>query len=214
MDQDTLVRPDLDAGKELVRRLEQSGVPIDTAFWLQDDDTGIRELVLSTPAVNSVGPLKVRQVIQTILTDLADTDLDQHEISVVGPHSSLARDLKDKVGTNSGLHEIRLDELHIGGHTYRSARVYRALGGKIENGARVRVKHSGRIGTVRGRIKSADGTRYLVVYDLTPDDLRRVGIDFQPPIGAELPASDLELLYVVRTGGWSDYLPQVTRIAG
>jgi hypothetical protein len=214
MDQDTLVRPDLDAGRELIRRLESAGSPVDTAYWLQDDETGIWQLVISSPLVASRGPRRIYDEIWKILLDLHTTDLNRHEISVVGPYSSLVRDLKEQVGTGEDLQEIRLDDLHIGGHKYRSSRIYRAAGGKIENGARVQVKSSGRIGTVRGRLRSPNGPRYLVVYDLTPNELERVGIDLRPPIGDELSAEDLTLLYVVRTGGWPERLPHVTLLAG
>jgi hypothetical protein len=203
----------MDAGHELVRRLESTGVPVDAAYWLQDDETGIWQLVLSSPLVASHGPWRIYDEIGKILLDLGTTDLNRHEISVVGPHSSLVRDLKEQIGTGEDLQEVRLDDLYVGGHKYRSSRIYRAAGGKLENGARVRVKSSGRIGTIRGRLQSPGGPRYLVVYDLTPEDLKRVGVDLHPPIGDELTANDLRLLYVVRTGGWPEKLPQVTRLA-
>jgi len=208
------VRPDLTAGQELVKRLELAAIPIDAAYWLQDDETGIWQLILSSPLVVSRDPRQIYEEIRKILLELPNTDLNRHEISVVSPHSSLVRDVKHVIGTDRGLHEIRLDDLHVGGHKYRSARIYRVVGGKLEQGARVRVKTSGRLGTIQGRLKTPNGARYLVVYDLTPDELERVGVDLHPPIGDELPADDLDLLYVVRTGGWPEKLPQVTRLAG
>jgi hypothetical protein len=219
MDQGILVKSDLDIGHDLILGLERVGIPISAAFWLQDDEDGRWQLVLASPLTESQDVRSIYREIWKVLSGLPSAsgltsdELADYRINVVGPHASLIREIKNKVRTGDELQEIRLDELHMAGRKYRSSRIYRVAGGKIDHGARVRVKSSGRLGTVRGLIKDGGEPRYLVVYELTPDDLKRVGVDLHPPIGDELPADDLELLYVGRVGRWPKTLPRVMRLA-
>jgi hypothetical protein len=219
MDQSILVRADINVGRELILGLERGGVPISAAFWLQDDEDGRWQLVLSSPLADSQDVRGIYREIWNILPGLASrygvgsNDLADYRINVVGQHANLVREIKNKVRTGDELQEIRLDELHMAGRKYRSSRIYRVAGGKFGPDARVRVKSSGRLGTIQGLVKNGDDPRYLVVYDLTLDDLKRVGVDLHPPIGDELPADDLELLYTTRVGRWPKTLPRVMRLA-
>jgi len=211
MDKVILVEPDLIAGQEIVRDLDRRGISVDAALWLQDWDTGVWRLVLSSPAVTSLGPRRIYQATAEILGELPDAQIRLDDISVVGPHHSLVKDLRNVVRTNGDLHQIRLDNLELGGSRFRSARIYRVTGGSFENGARVRIKATDQLGTVRGVVNAPSGPRYLVLYDFRPEDAQPLGSEPRPPVGQDYAADDLELLYVVRTGGWPERLPRVTR---
>jgi hypothetical protein len=214
MDKRTLVRDDLVAGRKVVEELERRGIEVDAAAWLRDYEIGTWRLVISVPAVGRLGSRPVYEAIALILSDMRNSDheIALDDIDIMSPDESLIRDLKTRVGTNNGLHEIRLPRIDIGGHAM-SARIYRAAGGTIENGARVRVKATGQLGTVRGVFPTARGPRYLVLYDLTPEQLQPLDLTPRPPVGQDYAAEDLEFIYVVRTGGWPEKLPEVTRPA-
>ena len=67
-------------------------------------------------------------------------------------------------------------------------------------------------------IRTSSGPRYLVLYDVNPDDLQPLGEKPPPPIGQDYSADDLELRYVVRTAGWpeknADWLVAATMPGG
>jgi hypothetical protein len=51
MDQTTLVTPEIDAGAELIRRLDRS-VPVRAAFWVKDSDEGQWYLYIASDQLN------------------------------------------------------------------------------------------------------------------------------------------------------------------
>jgi hypothetical protein len=197
----TLVGDLIAQGREVVTHLEQAGIDVDIALWLQDEDSGDWRLVVASPYVDRHGPRPVYERLVEILTTMHVPDLRLGDVRLLGVRDSFVRELKRLVGTNEGLHDIRLDHLAIGGQTFRSARIYRVSGGSLENDARVRVRENGRLGTVRGVFPTPQGQRYLVMYDLRPEDLRPLGPESPSWVGRDFSEDELEFLYVVRTGG-------------
>ena len=196
-----LVDSQIAAGREVIDRLERAGIVVDTALWLQDEETGEWRLVIASPCVDRRGPRYVYERLSEIRATMETPGAGLENISALAVADRFIRDLKRLVGTNDGLHEIRLDYPTIGGRTFRSAWIYRVSGGSLEKDARVRVKENGRIGTVRGVFRAPGGTRYLVLYDLRPEDLQPLGTSPPPVAGQHFGAQDLEFLYVVRAGG-------------
>lgn len=197
----TLVGDLIAEGREVLTQLEASGIGIDTALWLQDEDTDEWRLVIASAYVDRYGSRAVYERLSALLTSLRLPSLRIDDISVRTTRDRLITDLKRLVGTNDDLHEIRLDYVAIGGQLFRSARIYRVSGGSLEKDARVRLKESGRLGTVRAAIPTPYGLRYVVMYDLRPEDVRPLDIGSIPEVGQDFTADDLEVLYVVRTGG-------------
>jgi hypothetical protein len=196
-----LVGDQIVAGREIIGRLERAGIVVDSALWLQDEETGEWRLVIASPCVDRHGPRRVYERLSEILATIGGPGVGISNVSVLSMADRFVRDLKRLIGTNDGLHDIRLDYLTVGGRTFRSARIYRVSGGSIEKDARVRVKENGRLGTVRGVLKVPGGTRYLVLYDLRPEDVTPLSPSPPPVAGQDFAAQDLEFLYVVRTGG-------------
>ena len=95
----------------------------------------------------------------------------------------------------------------LGRQLYRSARIYRVVGDTVGHDARVRVKATGQMGTVGDVIDSPNGPRYLVLFDRRREDVRPLDDHPRPPIGQNFGADELDFLYVVRTGGWPEQLP-------
>jgi len=200
VDRTALVERDLDVGAEVVRALEHRDIPVDLAAWLKDEDTGTWQLVVSVPSVATSGARPVYEALDSLLQENSEVfgQLTLDDIVVVWPDERVVRDIKSRVGTDDGLYRIRL----------HNARVYRALGDTVDYGARVRVKNTGQLGTVRGIMPTPRGERYLVLYDLTAEQLRPLDGTYRPPVGQDYAAEDLDFLYVVRTGGGPDKVPQ------
>ncbi|HYU19586.1 MAG TPA: hypothetical protein VEQ11_12920 [Chloroflexota bacterium] len=195
-----LVGSQVDAGRAIIGRLESAGIVVDSALWLQDEDTDEWRLVIASPCVDRKGPRYVYERLSEILATMEEPGVGVGNISVLAVADRFVRDLKRLVGTNDSLHNIRVDYPAIGGRTFRSTRIYRVSGGSLEKDARVRVKEDGRLGTVRGVVDAPGGTRYLVLYDLRPEDIQSLGTSPRPPVRLDFGAQDLEFLYVVRAG--------------
>lgn len=196
-----LVTGDLATGRAIIEEIERIGVVVDSALWLQDEDTGDWRLVIASPTVDRQGPRYAYERLSEVLATLGDSGLAIKHISVVGVADRFVRELKRVIGTSDCLHEIQLDYITIGGQSFKSARIFRVHGGKLEPGARVRVKANGQLGTVRKVVKTPTGPRYLVLYDLRPEDLRPLDGTPRSPVGQDLSADELDFQYVVRTGG-------------
>jgi hypothetical protein len=67
------------------------------------------------------------------------------------------------------------------------------------------------MGTVRGVIDTPHEPRYLVLYDRSWSDIRPLSDEPRPPIGQDYGEQDLDFLYVVRTGGWPETIPDWLR---
>lgn len=212
MDKATLVDADLQAGQQLVKRLGALDITVDVADWLQDDETGDWRLVLSSPDLKRPGAKRVYDAVVSILGHPYDSTLELDNVRVLGPGDGVVRDLKARVRTNTDLQDIKLDGLYLGDRTFRAARIYRVLDGhsgeeKFERGARVRVRATGQLGTVHGTMYIGYSQRYLVLYDVHVDETRPLGENPPPPSGKDYAANELDLLYVVRSGGWPEKNP-------
>jgi hypothetical protein len=212
MDKTTLVNADLHAGRQIVQDLEAQGFSIDVAAWLQDEESGNWYLILSSPALTRPGSKRVYEAVVSLLRSHPDADIDLDTVRMLSPNDGIARDLKRRVRTNADLQDIRLDGLYLGNRSYRAARIYRVIdgrggGARIEHGARVRIKATGQPGTVHGVVHTRRGPRYLVLYDIGAKDGRSLGEQPQAPTGHDYAADELELLYVVRSGGWPERNP-------
>lgn len=207
MDKATLVDADVEAGRAVIDALEDQGFEIDVAAWLLDDETGVWQLAISSPIGDETGPRPILEAILTLLQKLSIRNLDLSDFYVASPNQHLVKDLKRKVGTDHGFHDLRLDRLSVGNRFYRSSRIERVVGDAIGNGARVRVKATGRLGTVRGVVERPNGPRYLVLFDQSDDSIRPLDGTPRLPAGQNFAADDLDFLYLVRTGGWPEHIP-------
>ena len=197
----TLVGDLIAAGREIITRLEQAGIDINTALWVQDEDSGEWRLVLASEYVDLHGPRQVYELLADITRASSLSDVRIDDIRVFGTSNGFIRDVRRLVRTNDDLHDIRLNFLSAGGQTFKAARIYRATGESLGQDARVRVKANGRLGTVRAVAPTNDGNRYIVMYDRLPDDLHPLGSGPIPVATQDFTANDLEFLYVVRPGG-------------
>ena len=64
----------------------------------------------------------------------------------------------------------------------------------MQEGDRVRVKASGRTGTIRRTLESADQKRYFVMYDQSWQDRYPLSPELRPEAGEHFSEDELELL--------------------
>jgi hypothetical protein len=92
MDQAVLVN-DLErgpAGRTVVARLAQAGVPITAAFWYWDEDAQESRLVVASPLVDEAGALAVYQRLVAIFRQEPDLAVRLFSrVFVVGAHDRL-----------------------------------------------------------------------------------------------------------------------------
>lgn len=134
MAEDTVVKEQLtgamiDAGAELTKKLDESGLPVTAALWLFVSDLNEWRLLFASPEVGSKGPRDVYERIQQAIGQLGDT-ASSVPLSVVGlldADADLVRLLKIAIRTTGpGLSRIRFSKNVIDGHFIDDALIYRA----------------------------------------------------------------------------------------
>jgi len=133
MDKTLLVKDDELAGLQLVRLLDESGLPIDGAFWFQPPEWVNWRLFIVTPWVDSPGPRAVYRHIELALQAAQPAfQFDRDSIVVVSPSSNVFRELSSVLTIRPGnmdvdwIHpEPRADGWSLTGEQIRDAFVYR-----------------------------------------------------------------------------------------
>lgn len=76
----------IDAGRDLLQRLEQDGMKIRTALWLLDGENGRWRLVLASPEVRNGGSLPLYKKASKHLARMGDPDyLPVYRVAIVDP---------------------------------------------------------------------------------------------------------------------------------
>jgi len=122
MGKETLVKEDIEMGKELVRTLDKNGLEITSAFWLYLQDMDDWRLMLATILADTEGPIKVYT---RILRILQDRNLPFDSISVISPNDSINKLLTSFTRTGYNLCDIRFTKNTINGVLIDDAYIYR-----------------------------------------------------------------------------------------
>lgn len=119
-----LVDSQIADGARIVGALDNAGVRLDAALWLYTSDTGSWRLLLATPLVDTAGPARTYQRVQSAL---ARMDLDHllSSVSAVSPRSPFIRALRRAFRTGPGIASIRLTASTIDGTYVDDAHLYR-----------------------------------------------------------------------------------------
>ena len=91
MDNGPLVKEEIDAGRELVRRLDCYR-PVKAAFWLKASDNPFRYLYLASERSEAHPDDLTYREVSRVEDELQSPDLDQFRIKVVGADHPLVRD--------------------------------------------------------------------------------------------------------------------------
>lgn len=88
--------PLIPQGQNLLKKLDESGIPITAAFWFFDSESQTWKFVLASPRVATEGPLDVYKTLQEYV---GQEGLTLQDIAVVGPHEPLVDLLRSTVKT-------------------------------------------------------------------------------------------------------------------
>lgn len=118
----------IDAGAELTKILDESGLPVTTALWLFVPELNEWRLMFASPEVETKGPRDVYKKIQLAVNQLGEKSAAV-PLSVIGlldTNSDLVRLMKVAIGASPGANRIRFSKNVINGHFIDDALIYRA----------------------------------------------------------------------------------------
>ena len=104
MDYGPLVKEEIDAGRELIRRLDRYR-PIKAAFWLRESDDPHRYLYLASERSDAHPDDLSYPEVSPIVREMQSPDIDPFRIKVVAADHPLARDameITEKYPTSTG----------------------------------------------------------------------------------------------------------------
>ena len=118
----------IEAGAQLIRKLDELRVEVTAALWLLDTEINEWRLLLASPLVSREGRVVMYQMI-----DRAIAQLDEHASAVLFSAISLARENADlikrlsaTVRTGSDIDRIRFSKNVADGHFIEDALIYRS----------------------------------------------------------------------------------------
>lgn len=117
----------IDAGAELVKKLDETGFVPTTALWLFQPDDNEWRLYLASPEVDTRGPRHVYKRIQNAIAEMGEAAaaVPFSSIGLLTTDSELVRLIR-KVVKSSDLNRIRFSKNAIDGQFIDDALIYRA----------------------------------------------------------------------------------------
>ena len=126
MDKAALVEADIDGGAELIRALDQSGLPVQAALWFYSADEQEWYLMIATTIVDKFGPRRAYRDIRRIMQkEQPPFSVAFGRIKAVSPSSRLIQLLRCAVKTGKALVAIRFSQNTINGEYIEDAVLYR-----------------------------------------------------------------------------------------
>jgi len=118
----------IDAGAEVVRKLDEIGLPVTAAFWSFIPEISGWRLMIASPDVATHGPRVVYEQIQNALEALGPIAAQAPfaQISVLEPRAQVVRALATATPTGPGVSRIRFARSAVNGHYIDDVLVYRA----------------------------------------------------------------------------------------
>ena len=127
MDKPTLVEADMEAGKVLLRDLDEKNFDVEAALWFYMSDSEEWRLILASTTVDSKGPKVAYEIIQSHLKELEQKNyqLSLQNISVVSPNDNLIKLLKKVARVAPGASPMRFRRNTIDSVFVEDAYIYR-----------------------------------------------------------------------------------------
>jgi hypothetical protein len=127
MVEENLTKELIDAGAELVRRLDERGLTPDAAFWLYSPEEQTWKLLLAEPKLAKEGPKSAYSKVQKILETYADElgSLKLNDLVLEKPDARIVELIRKAVRTGRGISGIRFRNNVVEGTLIDDAYVYR-----------------------------------------------------------------------------------------
>jgi hypothetical protein len=124
---DQLTDSMVEAGAELTKALDQTGVAVTTALWLFNPEVNEWRLLFGSPDTAVTGPRRVYDHIRTAIQSLGERaqPVPLSSIGLLDPSSELVRLLRIAIQTGPSVAKIRFSKNSINGHFIDDALIYR-----------------------------------------------------------------------------------------
>jgi hypothetical protein len=125
---DQLTDAMVEAGAELTRKLDESGMLTSAALWLFMPEINEWRLLFTSPEVSAQGPRKVYERIRVALEELGDKASAAplcNRFATLDPNAELVQLLKIAIRTGPEVGRIRFSKNVINGHFIDDALIYR-----------------------------------------------------------------------------------------
>jgi len=118
----------IESGGELVRKLDELGVPVNAALWLFTIEAGDWRLLIASSEVAVSGRRGIYRKIREALADLGEKALAVRfsSIGLLSADAELVRQLRDGLSTGPVIKKIRFQGA-VSGHYIEDALIYRVV---------------------------------------------------------------------------------------
>jgi hypothetical protein len=120
----SLVEADIEAGRSLVKALDEARFRVQAALWLYLSEPGEWRLLVASPEVDERGPKKAYTHLQSVLAK-PSVRLSLKDVSLVSPHYDLIRLLSRAISTGPGISGIRFTANTVDNVFIEDAYIYR-----------------------------------------------------------------------------------------
>ena len=126
MDKTTLVEKDIQAGKDLVKKLDEIDFNVSSDYWIYDSDSEIWRLVIASSFYDENGPkatyLKIRSVLDTFEEEFC---ISLSNVYAVSPSDNFVKKMSKAIRVD-GTSEVRFSRNVIDGEYIEDALIYRS----------------------------------------------------------------------------------------
>ena len=125
MENAILVGPDIEAGKQLVRALDASGLDVRAAFWLYLEEAEEWRLYIAMPHVKEQDPREAYSRVLKVLNENKISSIRLSQVSVIDPTDGLVTVLSLAFNTGPGITDMNVVGNAVNGVYVRAAHIYR-----------------------------------------------------------------------------------------
>lgn len=115
----------ISAGRRILNALDDARVRVTDCLWLYTSDRDDWRLIVSSPELRKMGPLKAYKQIQDAIADAGDVDSVRMDITVGNGAEATLASLRKLVKTGNGVGEVRLTNNVVDGRLIEDVLIYR-----------------------------------------------------------------------------------------
>jgi len=123
----TLTDRMIESGAQLVRRLDESDMELNAAFWLYSSDLQAWKFVIAQAGLAELGPKKIYRRIQRVLRKFPDEmpEISLDDVVLSKPDAPIVSLLRRAVRSGADISGTRLRNVAINGTLVEGAYIYR-----------------------------------------------------------------------------------------